>query len=90
METGTGVSPKIKKFVIVLCGLDDKGRVIPARRPPYGYHHIVKVYEDVEEGFPEVLVSGLVSEEDTMAIAKIIAKGIPVEVNERFYPEHKG
>jgi|JI10StandDraft_1071094.scaffolds.fasta_scaffold1088145_2 hypothetical protein len=79
------MSAPVKKIVVIMCQLDENGKVISNSNPaPYGYHHIQKVYDD--NSFWMIgTISSEIAEEKVSAIAKLIAGDLPVEIDADFY-----
>jgi len=80
--------PSIKRYIVVPCGTDEEGKIKPAKLspPPYGYHHIYKVYED-GSFWLDATVNHKIDEIRLMEIAKIIAGEIPIEIDHYFFLE---
>jgi len=81
MKERTGV----KKFVVVPCKLDSEGHVVISAfsLPPYGYHHIYKVYKD-DSFWLVATINSDIKEKELLAIAKIVACDKPIEINHEF------
>lgn len=81
---------KVKEFVIVFCQTGSEGGYVvdhERTRPPYGYHHILRVYSDGSYWLVATVTSS-VSHKTTRKIAKALASGLKVEVEADFYKKY--
>lgn len=78
---------KVKKYVVIFCEKDDKGKFITRNFPnrlPYGYHHIVGVYSKDYYRLVATIYAGK-NEAEVLIIAKVLAGDLPIEIESNFY-----
>ena len=78
---------KIKKYVVIFCKKDDKEKFITKNflgHPPYGFHHIVGIYPDGSY-WVVGMIQGETSEKAVLDITRVLASGLPFEVDSDFY-----
>lgn len=80
------MSPLPVKLVIVIChvGFDNKVIIDERSHIPFGYHHILKIFDDDSRRL-EVALHFEISEEAVKEVASMLANGLPVESNDDFY-----